>query len=311
MMDLPTLGWLLERKASDLRRIASHAARYYHPFDIRRSGSDWRHIDNPVEELREIQRRLYRRVFRDLEFGPHVMGFVPGRSIAQNARPHLRKPVVVTLDIRKCFPSIRPEQVYNVFTGTLGFPPDTAAILTKLTTFQYRLPQGAPTSPTLANLVLAPVYAGTVTVAEALGLECSFWADDIALSGPDAQLAIQPTIDVIHRHGFRVNRRKIEVMPAASEQRVTGNTVNATLSVGRDRLTGIRHEIYRLCHSETVREQELESVLGKIGQVRSVNPAQGEALERYARSRLPPSGTAERERRNETRRCSHTRRHTR
>jgi hypothetical protein len=150
---------LLHRSRKDVERIASHAGRYYKPFDLRRPGSTkWRHIDNPTEELSKLQANIYRAIFATYDFPTNIVGGIHGRSIKDNMGEHLGQPVLVTMDIKECFPHIHDlHHVYPMFRR-LGFSPEVAALLTKLTTFQHRVPQGASSSSIIANLVMEPVH---------------------------------------------------------------------------------------------------------------------------------------------------------
>jgi hypothetical protein len=293
-----------------LRRVAGSVGRRYRPFDIRR-GTGWRHIDNPVGDLRLIQRSIHRVILANAALDLRVIGFVPGGSTVRNALPHVGMSVVATIDIRSCFPSIDPKAVYAVFADVLRWSAEAAAILTQLTTYQHRLPQGAATSPMIANLVLAPLHEQIISVAERRGLECSFYADDITLSGPGADVAIGEVIAVVRQFGFQVSWRKVRVMRAGETQVVTGIVVNEAPSAGRQRTSEIRQEIYQLGCAKSVYDRELRSVRGKIEYVRSVNPAQGESLAHYAERWLPRVGEPGQVKQRETRPCRHTRRHER
>src|SRR5438046_1585603 len=96
------LGWDRE----SLRRFAEHAGRYYRPFDRRRQRGTgkWRHIDNPTDDLKKLQQRIERRILNHVPLPATMMGAVSGRSIRDNATRHLGQSMVVTLDLRACFP---------------------------------------------------------------------------------------------------------------------------------------------------------------------------------------------------------------
>ncbi len=142
LVSMRHLEALLGRDRADIRRIANSAGRFYRPFDLRRIAGQgkWRHIDNPVGELKRYQSRIHERMFHDFAFPETMIGAVPGRSIKDNAALHLRQPMVVALDLRDCFPRISDREVYRVFNEVLGCSAVISALLTKLTTFQHRLP---------------------------------------------------------------------------------------------------------------------------------------------------------------------------
>ncbi|MGH7488659.1 MAG: reverse transcriptase family protein, partial [bacterium] len=204
---------LLHRDRKDIERIASHAGRYYKPFDLQRPGSTkWRHIDNPTEELTKLQANIYRAIFATYDFPSNIVGGIHGRSIKDNMSEHLGQPVLVTMDIKECFPHIHDlHHVFPMFRR-LGFSSEVAGLLTKLTTFQHRLPQGAPSSSIIANLVMEPVHREINKIARAYGLHWTMYVDDIAISGARARDAIIPVIRALQREGYGVAHRKIHVM---------------------------------------------------------------------------------------------------
>lgn len=273
--------------------IAKKAGRYYQPFDKRRHASDpkWRHIDNPVGRLREIQDRLQKRIFSRIDFPAGMHGGVKGRSLVDNARPHTRSPEIVRIDLANCFPNIRPRQVYDALRR-LGWSAEMASKVTRLTTYQQRLPQGAPTSSSLANLVLMPLYDEICEIAEGHDAAVTFWVDDIILSGDHPQRAVEDVIKAINRNGHRTSRRKIDILRHhVCAQRVTGVVVNAGLSAGRARLRGIRNTIRQLADSPVApTDKQLKSIDGRIGAVDQINPRQGAVLEKLRNDLLPQSG---------------------
>jgi hypothetical protein len=142
-----------------------------------------RPIDNPLQDLKWIQRRIYRRLLKPICFPSHILGAVSNRSVMDNAERHLASALLVTLDVRQCFPSITNVHVYRVWSEFLGCSPPVARLLTRLTTFDRHLPQGAPTSPLLANLFIWMIDEPIRAICEQLLVSYSTWIDDLAFSG--------------------------------------------------------------------------------------------------------------------------------
>jgi retron-type reverse transcriptase len=288
IVSMRRLEELLGRSRDDIRRIAKAAGSYYHPFDLQRTVGEgkWRHIDNPVGELKRYQSRIQERMFHDLVFPETMIGAVPGRSIMDNAKFHLGQPMVVTMDLRDCFPRINDAEVYRVFREVLGCSAEISSILTKLTTFQHRLPQGAPTSPAIANLSLLDLHDELTTLAESYNLNCSFYVDDIVFSGARALEVIEPAIHLIHNHGHSVRRNKIKRMPSSTKQFVTGVVVNNDVSVEEGRRRALRTRVFDITRNGGVAENALQSILGEITWISWLNSSQGEALMRKAEKLL-------------------------
>ncbi|MGH7228402.1 MAG: reverse transcriptase family protein [Nitrospiraceae bacterium] len=306
------LEQILGRDRVSLRRFAGHAGRYYRPFDRRRqSGTGkWRHIDNPTDELKELQRRIEVRILNRLLLPETMMGAVNGRSIRGNAGCHLGQSMLVALDLRACFPRTSDMKVFKVYREKVGCSTEIASLLTKLTTFQGRLPQGAPTSATLANFTLLPLHADIELLMASRELQFTFWVDDIVFSGPHAEEAIEPVIRLVHKHGHSLRRQKILVMPNSEPQRVTGVGVNRHVSALNERRHAIRQRIFELVTRESIADHELRSLRGSIENVKWLSPLQGLVLERLAERFLPEVGAeGARPRTDETRPCNNPRRH--
>jgi RNA-directed DNA polymerase len=307
VVSMKRLSALLHRDRKDIERIASHAGRYYEPFDRHRPGSSkWRHIDNPVGELKDLQSSIYRAIFATYSFPLNVIGGIPGRSTKHNMNEHLGRPVLVTLDIKNCFPHIHDfHHVYPTFRR-LGFPPELAELLTKLTTFQHRLPQGAPSSPIIANLVLEPVHRAIDKIARVYGLHWSMYVDDIAISGVRARHAIVPIIRALQREGYGVANQKIRVMSNSERQALTGGVVNREkISAGREQIEEIRNAIFELHDRDgIIFDHEIRSVRGRINNVKWLRPVQGATLLRLADKMLPQPNASGRRASGERRTCN-------
>jgi RNA-directed DNA polymerase len=293
---------------SDATRFADRVGRYYHPFDRRRTSGQgkWRHIDNPSEPLKALQRRIKTRILDEYPLPDQMHGGVSGRSTKGHAENHMRAQTVLTIDLRACFPSLNYKRIYSVYCDQLRCTPDVSRLLTKLSTFQGAVPQGAPTSSSLANLSLVELHSQLSEVASAHGLLVSFFVDDIAFSGAEAEVRkiIEPAIRTISRHGLSISSRKLHVLPSGVRQEVTGIVVNAGLSVARQRRDDLFHEITDLANAVAPTDAELKSIRGKIQSVRWVNPAQGMSLLRLANRLLPASGASgPRRKTGETRPC--------
>ncbi len=148
---------------------------------------------------------------------------------------------MVTIDLKDFFPTISDKAVFEVFRYRLDYLPAIASALTKLTTLHHRVPQGAPTSTSLANLTLVPMAERLEVLATSLGLHISDWVDDVALSGPRAIEAITPMISIIREYGHAVAAAKIKVMRHGREAlRVTGVSVDRGPSYGQQGIRAIR-----------------------------------------------------------------------
>ncbi|TAJ89199.1 RNA-directed DNA polymerase, partial [bacterium] len=252
-----------------LLEIAGTAGRFYRPFLKKPSKS--RRIDNPVRILKEIQARIQKHLLSDIPLPDHIQGGAPSRSPVTNANKHVRTPVVVTLDIRKCFPSITNEHIFHVWRDILDCSPAIARLLTKLTTFEGHLPQGAPTSTTLANIVLAESDQEINLLCAQDNISYTRFVDDLVFSGETARTIINAVVKILKKSGFRVAHAKMRIMGGCDRHQITGIVANRKLGLPREKRAKIRAAIHQLKFLKDPRK-ELISIKGRIGFVRQVNP---------------------------------------
>lgn len=218
---------------ADLETIATaDLSVYYRPLQIPKKGrrrGDTRTV-HKVEwgVLAQLQKNIARDITQAVTFPACVHGFVPGRSAVSNAAAHLGQRVLLHADIQHFFDAIDAQRVTQAFT-TLGCPADTSTLLAKACTLHERLPQGASTSPVLANLVCLPLDAELTALSTARSVRYTRYADDLTFSG-DLPLPIETVTQVLARHGFAVHPDKVRTQWKGSAQYVTGLSTTDTVS---------------------------------------------------------------------------------
>ena len=206
-----------------------------------------RQIDNPQQELSWLQKRIHKRLLRPICFPEHVLGGVKKRSVLDNAERHLDATLLVTLDITACFPSISNLHVYRVWRNLLGCSLPVAELLTRLTTYDRHLPQGAATSPLLANLFIWMIDEPIRKACADGFVTYSTWIDDLAFSGEHARDLIQVAASTLAHHGLHISRRKIKIMGASAVKLLTGTRLGqGKVRTPKDKLSRIRSGIHKL-----------------------------------------------------------------
>ena len=258
---LPRLRWFTHDRAAD---TTWHYVRYTVP---KRNGGR-RVILAPKRELKSLQRRTLADLVGKIPIAPAAHGFVPGRSITTNARPHVGKRVVIRLDLKDFFPSITFPRVRGVFIAH-GYSYAVASTLALLCTEYDREPfdregerfhvsvgprhlvQGAPTSPALANLVAWRLDRRLTGLAAKYGFSYTRYADDLTFSG-DNSAAVGGLITNIRRivadERFTLNDAKTRVARRSRRQIVTGLVVNDQVATPRQlrrRLRAMLHNAQR------------------------------------------------------------------
>jgi RNA-directed DNA polymerase len=231
----------------DVAACIAGADESYCVYPLRR-GTKVRWIEAPKSILKRIQRDLLDHVLYGLPVTEHAHGFVPGRSIVTNARQHVGRHWVVTLDIKDFFPSITAGQVRAAIDG-LGWDAECLIAVTTLLTRRGRLPQGAPTSPHVANLVARDLDHLLAARAAARGWDYTRYADDLTFSGDSSPDGLVEDVEtLLWQHGFRSARRKTRLMPRDQRQEVTGLVVNERVRLPKPQRRRLRAMVYRAQH---------------------------------------------------------------
>ena len=245
------------------------------PVPFKKSRRKSRNIDNPVGQLKDIQNRINVKLLRIIDLPNHVFGGRKGRSVIQNANHHLGRKTLVTIDVKQFFPSISNIDVHFVWFKILGCSPKIASILTKLTTFERRLPQGAPTSTALANLFLLSCDSAIREFCAANGIIYTSWVDDLAFSGKNARDVIYIAAKALRSGGLQISRRKVKVMPSSGRQVLMGVVVNNRPSVTKEYRRATRSGINKLrtgkIYSSYI-ESYLKTIRGRIAYINQTNP---------------------------------------
>ncbi len=210
----------------------------YRQFTIPKRSGGHRRILAPQKELKSAQRRILRRLLALLVSHPAATGFERGRSIVTNASRHLGRAVVVRMDLRDFFESTSARRVRRFFRR-IGWNRPAARRLGELCTHRGALPQGAPTSPRLANLVNYRLDTRLNNLAAAFGATYTRYADDLVFSfDVDNRTRTRRLINlvklIVREEGYRMHtRRKLHIRRRHQQQRVTGLVVNHRVNLPR------------------------------------------------------------------------------
>jgi RNA-directed DNA polymerase len=231
------LGFYLHRKDN------------YKVFELRKRSGGFRIISSPVTPLKIIQRKL-NQVLQAVYVGrAPVHGFARGKSIVTNAGRHTGSGLILNFDLEDFFPSIHFGRVMGLFAGKPYLLPESVAItVAQICCYQGALPAGAPTSPTVANMICAQMDMQLKKLAIDSGAYYTRYADDITFSTrhdrfhPSIALRSTATrkwalgdgiVDIIRSNGFKIQERKTKVSRRGQRQEVTGLVVGSRLNVKR------------------------------------------------------------------------------
>jgi RNA-directed DNA polymerase len=291
LYSLNKLEALLGFSRDEIRQVANHAGTYYNPFPkkdrIRPFQKQFkppkkRIIDNPTGALKAIQKSVQRNLLRTVPLPDYLCGGVKGRRLLDNVLVHFGARVLVTMDIRSFFPSITNEQVYNVWRHRLSCSSRIAAMLTKITTFERHLPQGAPTSTTLANLVLNSLDAPIRSVCNQCRVQYSTWVDDLAFSGDNARDVINVAVRALAASGFSAPHKKQKIMGPGTRKVLTKVLLGKFPTVLPERISQLRSGLHKLETGQIAASdlpQYMQSLKGSIAHVASIDPKRGKMLQ--------------------------------
>ncbi len=262
-----------------LYAISNHPHRWYRIFKIpKRNGSE-RIIEAPEKLLKRIQLWIQTNVLSCFEVSPYSTAFTPHRNIRNNALFHVNQKIILNCDVRNFFPSLKSALVFDFFRQA-GYASDVSMMLTRLCTLYGHLPQGAPTSPLLSNLLLLAVDEALSEWAGLHGLRYSRYADDVTFSGEiDAALQFE-IIGKIKQElstlGLKLNTAKTKRYHHGQRQLVTGLVVNTQVGVAREKIRELRTWFHFLELKIRLDEfyydsEELEYWLGMVNYYRSIN----------------------------------------
>ena len=307
---LGKLAWLTHR-CDEGQRPRDVAQSHYHYQWLKKKGGGHRLIEAPKHQLRRAQEKILLEILGKVPLHPAAHGFAVGRSIKTNAEPHLKKRVVVKMDLENFYPTVRFSRVVSIFRA-IGFSREvgiwlaricTSALPLKfesppgelnrwvLTPYNSRhLPQGAPTSPALANLSAYLLDRRLSGMARKFRATYTRYADDLTFSGDAKFLSglrnfIPLVRGIIRRERFSLHQSKTKVMRSNQHQRVTGVVVNEKTNLSRveyDRLKAILTNCVRRgasTQNHAAIADFAAHLRGTISHAKFLNPHKGKKLE--------------------------------
>lgn len=245
--DTHQLAGVLHLRHRDLFRVLRNANRYYVPATLKKKNGGIRRIHAPMVTLKETQRYILTEILDFLPISIYAKAYRKGSHLTDNANPHCRKRFLLKMDLQDFFPSIRFDQVLRTAFHSGYFPRHIGAMLTTLCCFEDVLPQGAPTSPALSNVVMRHFDDVFGAYCERQGLSYTRYCDDITVSGDKPLYAAYAKARaLLEKEGFTVNEKKTRFVTNANRQTVTGLTVNEAPHVPREYRRALRQELHYL-----------------------------------------------------------------
>lgn len=286
------------------KRVSQHS--HYQHFSIPKKLGGVRDIAAPMPRLKRAQYWVLGNILNQPDIHSTAHGFIQGRSILSNAAPHVAKDVVINMDLENFFPTISFKRVKGLF-HKFGYSEAVATVLASICTdadqalveldgqtfyvdqTESRLPQGAPTSPAISNLICRRLDLRIEGAARKLGFAFTRYADDLTFSGNeksgnDVQQLLWRIKKIIASEGFKVHPKKTRIMRKHRHQEVTGIVVNDKLNVDRKTLRKFRALLHQIEKNGPDGKswgngELIASIKGYANFVAMVNPEKGRSLQ--------------------------------
>ncbi len=290
LVSIRAMGVILGINPKLITAMARFPKRNYRAFMMRKKSGGDRMICAPRVFLKTIQRYILRSILETQPLPIYVNGFVSGRGIVTNGEMHRAAPYLLNVDIMDFFDSVREQAVRQLFVD-LGFGAHVAKTLASLCTFQGSLPQGAPTSPYLANLAFGPTDQDILNLCVEHGLTYSRYADDLTFSCSQKipRRFLNQLEFVLKHYRFKINPAKTRFSGPGQARYVTGLVVNEKVHPNRELRRRLRAMFHGAETDSAKYSQRSKELLGWASFVNSYDAELGRKYLTVARRLEPPA----------------------
>lgn len=283
-------NWPKEKQIACLYAVSNHIEAHYYPVIIPKKDGTLRHLSVPDPLLNTIQKNILHHIIEQMPVSKAATAYQKGSDILTNAAPHKAAKQLLQLDLKDYYNNILfPMVIQRVFKPTL-FPPSVSILLTQLCCYKEHLPQGAPTSPAISNLILKPFDNHLTHWCQERGIIYTRYCDDLTFSGDFKVPPLKSKVtNYIKAIGFTPNPQKTRLSTQSTRQTVTGITVNQKLQVSKDYRRKLRQEIHYctkygitshlkqinhpcLSLGKEAPQRYQQALLGKLNHILHINP---------------------------------------
>ena len=275
--------------------IANQSEYFYKKYSIPKRNGDRRIIHEPLPSLKEIQTWILEYILNPgakTYVSPVAKAYMPKQSVRDNARFHKGQKYVLCLDLKDFFGSISFRQVHSIFRN-MGYSKSLSVLLSNICVLDNSLPQGAPTSPMLSNMVFKYYDDKIFDYCKSRNIRYTRYADDLTFSGDfNCKEVISFIRKLLSKTSFSINDDKTKFVSRGNRQEVTGVVVNEKLQTAAIYRKKIRQEVYYIIkfgldrHLGTIgwersMSEYLHHLLGKINFTLSINQNDSEMRKYY------------------------------
>ena len=278
--------------AKMLYTLSNSVASHYHTVKIPKENGECRTLCVPDDELKTVQRRIADRILCYAEISPYATAYRLCGSALNNARPHVGHKIVLKLDIRHFF-----DKITYYLVKEKAFPDDVFSepnriLLAMLCSYNGCLPQGAPSSPVISNIILKDFDNIIGVWCGKRNITYTRYCDDMTFSGSFDPTPVKSLVSKeLYKLGFYLNEKKTAIVRNGQQMLVTGIVVNERAGISAEYKRKIRQEMYycmkygvadhlKTAHINLSPQAYYQKLLGKVNYVLSVEK-QNEAFKEY------------------------------
>lgn len=271
--------------------ISNNVENNYKIFKIKKRNGKTRTICEPNQNLKTIQKNILHNVLEQRYTSIYAKAYKKGISLRDNAISHINKDMILKLDIRDFFNSISYMKVYCTCFKEEYFPKSIGTLLTNLCTYEGYLPQGAPTSSYISNLIMLDFDIKIGKYCQENNISYTRYCDDMTFSGNFCKKNIINLVDKeLKKLGLTLNKEKIKLITRKNRQVVTGIVVNKKAQVNIEYRKSIRKELYYIkkyginshmnyLKIKETKEKYLNQILGRINFILQIDNTNKEFIE--------------------------------
>ncbi|MCB0706915.1 MAG: RNA-directed DNA polymerase [Saprospiraceae bacterium] len=228
ILNVEHLSHLVRIEYIFLKRMMNSSESFYYEFEIPKRRGGKRVIEKPYPTLILVQKWILRHILQKKAVHRSAFGFVKGKSMIDNAKCHINGKSLLTIDLKDFFPNIKLPRVISLFQR-IGYPYHISYILASLCVKNGRLPQGAPTSPYISNLVTHKLDSRLDKLCDKFDICYTRYADDMAFSGGTINLTFVNLVrSIIADEGFIVNEGKVKLIHGFDKRKIiTGVSISS------------------------------------------------------------------------------------
>lgn len=289
--ELSTLEKELGFSAKTLYAVSNDLAKHYRKAELSKPGGGVRRLTVPDDLLKSIQRSIAENLLIHASISPYATAYRYGGSTAKNASCHIGRKMVLKLDIKNFFDSILYSQVKDMVFPEDIYSEPLRVLLTMLCYYKDFLPQGAPSSPAITNIIMADFDFAVGAWCASRNIHYTRYCDDMSFSGDfDAGEVIDFVSAQLKKKGLFLNPAKTKLQKSHCRQCITGIVVNKKSGIPVEYRRRLRQELYyckkfgvqsHLLRSgiEDDAEKYLLRLLGRVSHVLSISPGSREMQE--------------------------------